>query len=280
MFIITPEHRAIFDALSSTSDNILVSACPGSGKTTTTIQSFQYIPKDPDSLAAQAIAYLVFNSRNAEEAKAKVPRHIGVSTFHALGRRALVNAGIIKRDNKPDSRKVSKLVWNACDRDNPDTASIIRLVGLLKSHAQKHPSETLVRDIIQLHELDLVDDRAAVRVALNVLDASNRNTDVIDFDDMLYLPVILNLSFGTYDYLFVDEAQDTNDIQINILERSLGAGSRIVAVGDPHQAIYGFRGAQSDALDRIARTFNMITLPLSVSYRCSKAVVAEAQKYE
>jgi superfamily I DNA/RNA helicase len=64
------------------------------------------------------------------------------------------------------------------------------------------------------------------------------------------------------------------------LERSLGHSSRFVAVGDPHQAIYGFRGANSDALDKIVARFACRTLPLSVSYRCSKAVVAEAQKFE
>jgi superfamily I DNA/RNA helicase len=107
-----------------------------------------------------------------------------------------------------------------------------------------------------------------------------RDTSCIDFDDMLWLPVILGHKFSTLDWLFVDEAQDTNDIQIEILERSLGHSSRFVAVGDPHQAIYGFRGANSDALDKIVARFACRTLPLSVSYRCSKAVVAEAQKFE
>jgi superfamily I DNA/RNA helicase len=51
----------------------------------------------------------------------------------------------------------------------------------------------------------------------------------------------------------------------------------LVAVGDPRQAIYGFRGADSDSLNNIAKTFNCVNLPLSISYRCPKAVVREAQ---
>lgn len=45
------------------------------------------------------------------------------------------------------------------------------------------------------------------------------------------------------------------------------------------QAIYGFRGADSESLANIAKTFNAISLPLSISYRCPKKIVLEAQKY-
>jgi DNA helicase II / ATP-dependent DNA helicase PcrA len=53
----------------------------------------------------------------------------------------------------------------------------------------------------------------------------------------------------------------------------------LVAVGDPRQAIYGFRGADSNALKNIKKEFNAIELPLSISYRCPKSVVREAQNY-
>jgi superfamily I DNA/RNA helicase len=55
---------------------------------------------------------------------------------------------------------------------------------------------------------------------------------------------------------------------------------RLIAVGDPSQAIYGFRGADATAMTDMQREFNMTVLPLSVSYRCSQSVVKEAQKYE
>jgi DNA helicase-2/ATP-dependent DNA helicase PcrA len=53
----------------------------------------------------------------------------------------------------------------------------------------------------------------------------------------------------------------------------------LVAVGDAAQAIYGFTGADSDSLGLIREEFSAITLPLTVSYRCPKAVVAEARKW-
>lgn len=53
---------------------------------------------------------------------------------------------------------------------------------------------------------------------------------------------------------------------------------RTIGVGDEHQSIYGFRGSSPDSFDRFASQPNTITLPLSISYRCPKAVVREAAK--
>jgi superfamily I DNA/RNA helicase len=53
----------------------------------------------------------------------------------------------------------------------------------------------------------------------------------------------------------------------------------VIAVGDDYQAIYGFTGADADALDLIARDFNCQELPLTVSYRCPQAVVKFAQQW-
>lgn len=54
--------------------------------------------------------------------------------------------------------------------------------------------------------------------------------------------------------------------------------SRLITVGDPHQAIYGFRGADASAMERMEEEFSMKKMYLSVSWRCSKTVVKEAQK--
>jgi superfamily I DNA/RNA helicase len=64
-----------------------------------------------------------------------------------------------------------------------------------------------------------------------------------------------------------------------MLRMMLVPGGRIVSVGDPAQAIFGFTGAESDSLDRIRKDFDCVTFPLSVSYRCPKAVVTEAQTW-
>ena len=64
-----------------------------------------------------------------------------------------------------------------------------------------------------------------------------------------------------------------------MLRRALKTNGRLIAVGDPCQAIYGFRGADSNAIENIKAEFSAIELPLSISYRCPRSVVALAQEY-
>jgi DNA helicase-2/ATP-dependent DNA helicase PcrA len=80
-----------------------------------------------------------------------------------------------------------------------------------------------------------------------------------------------------YDYVFVDEAQDLNKAQINMSLNSVTAKGRILTVGDTNQAIYGFRGADSAAIPNIISRLNSKILPLSITYRCAKAIVELAQ---
>lgn len=82
-----------------------------------------------------------------------------------------------------------------------------------------------------------------------------------------------------YDYIFLDEAQDTNATRRQLVKMMLKPKGKLVAVGDLHQAIYAFTGADHNALDLIKQDFNAVELPLSVTFRCPKNVVKEAQKY-
>jgi superfamily I DNA/RNA helicase len=91
-----------------------------------------------------------------------------------------------------------------------------------------------------------------------------------------------NLRLPKYDLVMVDEAQDMNRLQLEILKRLLTATGRLVAIGDSFQSIYGFRGADTEAMNRIRSEFNVAPenqLPLSITYRCPKAVVRVAQEW-
>jgi superfamily I DNA/RNA helicase len=104
---------------------------------------------------------------------------------------------------------------------------------------------------------------------------------MIDFNDMVWLPNALNLSVYQNDLLLVDEWQDLNRCQ---QELAMKAGRRLICCGDSRQAIYGFAGADSKGIERIATTLNATTrgcnhLMLTVTRRCGKAIVEEAKKY-
>lgn len=106
-------------------------------------------------------------------------------------------------------------------------------------------------------------------------------TNSIDFNDMIWIPVVLNLQVFKYDILFVDEAQDMNRCQHELIKR---AGKRLILCGDPKQAIYGFAGADCKSMDRMADELGIeggrgcTRLPLTVTRRCGKAIVKEANK--
>lgn len=272
--------KAIFDVLEDPNGgNLCVEAVAGSGKTTTIVEALKRIPTKltPDSLTSASVVFLAFNKNIAETLKTRCPSHVQCSTFHSLGFRALKTVLPANGKNtKVDGRKVSKLVFAECEYGDPDTNAIIKLVSLLKGTTDE-PNEVRMEELATNFDVLLEDRKAAFRVAANVLAKSNADLNVIDFDDMLYLPLLLGASFSPQDWVFVDEAQDTNSVQIEILTRL--RPKRLVAVGDPHQAIYGFRGAHSDSMSRIAERFQCKSLPLSVSYRCPQSIVLKAQAY-
>lgn len=289
----TPEQQEFFRAVAETSGSYILEACAGSGKTTTILEALRVLPvRDPDALLPPSTLFLAFNKSIADTLAARVPRHVQCSTFHSLGFRALRSSGLLRRDVKVESRKVSRLVFNALG-DSPDVRPVCTLVSLAKGI---WPTAGLDWEALaRAHELPFEEKRAALRVAQKVLEDSSADLAQIDFDDMLYLAVRLGAHFEPQDYVFVDECQDTNDIQLEILDRLRQPGeyvqfsgmsipeqqhspSRFFFVGDRHQAIYGFRGANADSMDRISSRFGCLPLPLSVSFRCSQAVVAEAQK--
>jgi Superfamily I DNA and RNA helicases len=78
--------------------------------------------------------------------------------------------------------------------------------------------------------------------------------------------------------VYVDEAQDLTPAQIELTALAAGPATRHYYVGDPRQAIYLFRGADSNAVDNIIKRMGCGRMPLSVCYRCSKAVVRRAQQ--
>jgi DNA helicase-2/ATP-dependent DNA helicase PcrA len=98
----------------------------------------------------------------------------------------------------------------------------------------------------------------------------------IDYADMIYLPLAWDLTSRDYQLVVVDEAQDMTAAQLEIAERM--CEGRICVVGDDRQAIYGFRGADSNSLNRLKAKLGALELPLNTTYRCGTAIVAHAQR--
>lgn len=295
---------AIRDELVSGTSNLIIDAKAGAAKSSTILYVIPFLPLGTGIIKKQVIV-LAFNKAIADSMQARLPAGAFARTFHSLGLAAL--RSILPKGAKiGETRKVSKLVWNAVGRECPDTQAIIKLVGLAKNvgiGVLLPDEDSSWHGTMRHYEIEFEEPAASLRVARKVLIDSSNDLSVIDFDDMLYLPLLYNCPFPPQDYLFVDEAQDTNSVREEIIARScknLGGNmttqqttpaatersnplgvppTRIIAVGDPHQAIYGFSGANADSMDRIKKRFNCKTMPLDVSYRISRAVCKAAQHF-
>jgi superfamily I DNA/RNA helicase len=109
-----------------------------------------------------------------------------------------------------------------------------------------------------------------------VLQKSYEMTWKLDFDDQNWMPIVRNLPTEQFDLLLVDEAQDLNRCKQEFVMKS---GKHLLVVGDEHQAIYGFAGADTESIPRMQRMLGIETaLRLTETRRCGKAIVTEANK--
>lgn len=101
---------------------------------------------------------------------------------------------------------------------------------------------------------------------------------IIDFTDQIYLPFIMNLTAQKkYGFVFVDECQDLSKAQVKVVEKFLREDGRLLAVGDPYQAIYGFAGADCNSFQRVTKAFNCTVLGLTDCFRCPQDVIRLTQ---
>lgn len=270
----SPFQSAIFDFASNGSGNAIVKAVAGSGKTTTIVETVKLIQGSS--------IFLAFNKAIAEELKA---RGVNARTFHSLCYRPVLDVVGAKSVN---DQKVSQLIRaKLSENDAKIYGSFVRkLVGLARQSglgALSDASGEAFYALVEHHDITLETEGASeaqgIEYAREILTLSNKMKEV-DFDDLLYFSVLHGVRLPEFDWVLVDEAQDTNQIQRAILRKILAKRGRLIAVGDPAQAIYGFRGADSDALELIAEDFQPCTwLPLSVTYRCATSITAMAQTH-
>jgi len=118
----------------------------------------------------------------------------------------------------------------------------------------------------------------AVECVLAEMERLAVETGLVDYTDQIWLPHRLGLRGSTYDAVFVDEAQDLNEAQLELIKKAAGPHGRMIFVGDPYQAIYGFRGAGVGMIDRIETALEdtergVKRLPLNYCYRCPTKVI-------
>ena len=266
----TPQQRAVFEHAAGAPGHLVVQAYAGAGKTTTTVEACARLPPGSRALL------VAFNKSIAEELAARAPRGAEVCTLHALGFRALRGAwGRVAVDRQRGRTILRRLgVRGAALREVGD------FVALCKARLQVDPAKiaSAPQALEAATAAGLKTTAELAEVVVRAMAASLEPSPEVSFDDMVFAPAAAGWSTGAYTHVFVDETQDMSRAQLALARAALAPGGRMVLVGDRNQAIYSWRGADVGAMDRMRRELGAAELPLSVSYRCARAVVAVANE--
>lgn len=265
-----------------TMDNILVQALAGAAKTATIVLMSKALP-DVEILC------LAFNKKIAVEMNDRLPSNCRSSTLNALGHRIWGDA-IGKRLNINTKKMytITSDVINALPSAAQESAwkgfkEILSTVKEAKS-AGYIPEEVLetrkknrpnpLMDSFEFYEIcefKLADWEQNLVDAILCNSIEQSFDGEMDFDDQIYMPSCFRAAFPIYSLVMVDEAQDLSALNHRFLKRL--ARKRLIAVGDPCQAIYGFRGAHEHSMQLMRDEFNMKKLTLTTSFRCPEAIV-------
>ena len=290
------EQEAVFACMKDGSEHIVVNAGPGVGKTHTMVQGVMRLPRGVN------VKGVAFNKHTADEMSGKLAAsgcsNAVFTTCHSAGNALLRRH--LKSTGKPDTGKMRAIF----ERISPEPALnkaewrrtlnlAARLAAFVKNYLIDYKSPGLYSEMERIadhHGLDfktdaqrsysrfdkpLADLRQAVDLLPRALDMCRSMTAMfIDYDDMVWLPIVMDLPFERCDMLIGDEQQDSNAVQHEFMMR-MGEGARIVVVGDPRQAIYGFRGAHTSSMDVLTEALRSTPrgvreFPLTVTRRCPK----------
>ena len=264
--------KAIFDNIKNGKGHLIVDALAGSAKTSSIVEGFHYIPKGKKSIV------FAFNKIIQEELQARAPSYVSALTFHSAGLRAIrLRFGDVDMDDS----KVFHIVKDMFpDESNDLIISICDTVGYCKQGLVDLPKKIdILIDEMDVDTLDMPRDEF-IRTVIQVLATSKSDTSKVDFNDMCYFPYVYNLFLGLFDYVFVDESQDLNFAQLTMAKKACNPnGGRLIAVGDIFQQIYKWRMADDTIIEEIRNMPTTQALPLPISYRCPKSVIALAQKW-
>lgn len=284
-FIYSKYQKAIFSEVKNGDTNVMIEAVAGSSKTYSIIKSLQYIPKK------DTVLFLAFNKSIVDELKNKVPSNVLVMTLHSLGYRILKSRH--SSCEKPNFKKFDTIyeeIIKSADKYKKFFSKqyniksfkfyIQKVTNLVKANFIDYMNHNDVLELMYFYDIDPDKyNRSLTFKAIEILCKKSLDIDNygVDFSDMIWVPIMKEYT-DSYDYIFVDEAQDLNKAQMQLVKNVTGKNTRVIFVGDRMQSLYGFAGSNTNSIDDINKLFNTKQLPLSICYRCPKKHIEEAQR--
>lgn len=275
----------------------LVIAGAGSGKTRVLTYKIAYLLNK--GLSPWNILALTFTNKAAREMKERIARittageaqRLYMGTFHSIFSRILRRegqavgfSGNFTIYDETDSRSLIKSIVKALGLDEKayKPSSVHSFISMAKNHlitADEYAEDRAAT------ERDRNARMPAVHLIYKAYEARCRQANAMDFDDILLYTYLLfrdnreiREKYGQqFEYILVDEYQDTNYAQVNIISLLAETHRRICVVGDDYQSIYSFRGANIDNILDFRNKFTDARLfKLERNYRSTQFIVQAA----
>ena len=275
----------------------LVAAVAGSGKTHAVIArivNMVQVGVDPRRILA-----ITFSKNGADEMNARLEHELPgsgarVGTFHSVAFQILRDEGKFTKEWTVDDRNKyaycikEAIGWQGMDWDTADATVIANFIGLCKAQMARRRTPIAIALADKLHA-QFGSSRADARklneayARAEILRIERR---LLTFDDMLFdVAEILQADdemrrrwASHWDYVIQDEAQDQNPVQLALGELFAQDHRNYMLVGDPAQAIFGFRGAVPDMLMSFEKRWNANVIRMGRNYRCGDAIIDLANR--
>lgn len=292
-----------------TKGNQLIVSCAGSGKTTSIIFKIIYDLKSGRSTVLKSINnnsvrvpekiwVATFLKSGADELKnsyrkwcnklhcADMSQAIQFSTLHAEFKRVLNMLGlktdiISESENKTLLKKVLK-VYNIKSSNGGfiKDEEINSLIGAFTRTRNRLDSDRYIANIYD--DLNLVDsvidcilrDWKNERILINKVDFEDLQELLYDYCYNKKDPEIIKFLANRFNYIYIDEFQDTSQLQYAILKVYGCDAKQIVAIGDDDQTIYSWRGSDNSIITKeFMKDFSPVKTDLSVNFRCPSNIL-------
>ena len=278
----------IFDFLAQGTGHGVIKATAGSGKTTTLVEAAYRLPRGTHA------CFVAFNTHAAEQLKTRLPKSTQARTIHALGLMTLRSGlGKAQHEIRVVKDKSLSLAEHVLKND-PRTwrlppeemrAAVRYTSELVRYIRLELATPKMIPELVKRYNLQLSDRQLTLFLHELVWLVLERGLEqalagLVDFEDMVFVPVLKEMKPPQpFDFVMVDEAQDLSKAQLAFVQQTVKPSGRLLFVGDAYQTIYGFSGADPDAIGRIVRWTQATVLPLSTTYRCPKSHVRLARTF-
>lgn len=277
------------EAVLKTEGPVMAIAGAGSGKTSVLTKRIAYLINelgvDPEHILA-----LTFTNKAAKEMKDRITNtpeyHFDrapswVSTFHAMCVRIL-----------REHHEALGYRRNFQILDDDDTTAQIKSIAKELEIDSKVMNAKEIKDLVSKYKMNRIDleilDAGVQVIVKNVYDRYQlalRRNHLMDFNDLLLLTielfetneVVRSIYEKKFQYVLIDEFQDTNDIQYKLVQLIMGKNQNLFIVGDEDQSIYKFRGANIKNIRKFQKDYpkHHIVL-LEQNYRSTNTILKAA----